>query len=95
MRKRRTNPQKRVLTEYEIKKAIEQAKQEAAHELMISSLTIAMMSAHDVFDYGPVRLERLMDDMLRKYNDLEAGLFSVEDSAEWLKDYAGIIIQDI
>lgn len=35
MRKKRTNPQKRVLTEYEIKKAIEQAKQEAADKVTV------------------------------------------------------------
>lgn len=93
-KKKKTNPRKKVLTEADAKAIIKEAMGVAVHDLSIIAICVATMSAHDVFDYGPARLDRLVSDMLQKFKDWDAGLYTADDAAQWLKDYAGISIED-
>ena len=88
-KKKRTNPRRQPATKDDIEKAKMQAKREA----MIFSLTVPLMVLHDLHGFGPKRLEMVCDEMIRKYNDLDAGLFTVDDANEWLWDYAGIKVE--
>lgn len=94
-KKKKTNPRKKVITEAEARIIINRAMDKAIHDLSIIALCVAAMSAHDVYDHGPKRLERLIIDMLRKFRDWDDGLFTVEDARQWLEDYTGIKIEDM
>lgn len=93
MKKKRTNPRKKVMSQADINKAIEQAARETHKETGIMNVVVAVMSAHDVFDFGPKRCERLAVDMIRKYNDWDEDLFTAEDALEWFESYTGMKIE--
>lgn len=86
--KKKTNPRRQPATKADIAKA----KQAATRDAMIMSIAVPLMALHDVYGFGPKRLEAVCDEMLRKYKDMEAGLFTPEDANDWLWEYAGIRI---
>ena len=88
MAKKRTNPRRQPATKADIAKA----KQAATRDAMILSIAVPLMALHDLYGFGPKRLEAVCDEMLRKYNDMEAGFFTPDEANEWLWEYAGIRI---
>ena len=88
-KKNKTNPRKRVVTAADINKAEKKAKE----QLEIITIVVAAMAAHDEFDFGPKWIERLVDNMFRKFNDWDAGYFSVKDALEWFELYTGMKIR--
>ncbi|MFR4401513.1 MAG: hypothetical protein ACLT3C_03825 [Peptococcus niger] len=90
-KKRRVNPRRMPVTKADLERRTDQVIQYAN----ITSITVALMAAHDAFGFGPVRMERLMSRMMQLYSDYNDGNFTLADSREWLKDYAGIGLQDI
>lgn len=58
-------------------------------------IAIPLMAAHDVYDFGPDRLSRLLDRMLVLYEDYEADRFSMPEALDWLRDYTGIDMQEV
>ena len=58
MKKKKTNPRKKVITEAEARIIINRAMDKAIHDLSIIALCVDAMSAHDVYDHGPKRLGR-------------------------------------
>lgn len=89
-KKKRTNPRRQQAT----KADIEKTKKQATRDAMIFSLTVPLMVLHDFHGFGPNRLEAVCDEMIHKYKDLDAGLFTVDDANEWLWDYAGIRVEE-
>lgn len=87
-RKRKVNPRRKPVTQADITKI----KKNAERNAIIGSLAVPLMAAHDAFGFGPARLERLLDRMLKLYADYEAGAFDMDDAAQWLKSYTGISI---
>ena len=51
------------------------------------------MSAHDVFGFGPKRCEQLAMDMVEKFNDMDEGYFTEQDTLEWFEEYTGMKIE--
>lgn len=90
-KKRRVNPRRRPASQADIKRAKKQAERSA----VIGMVAIPLMAAHDVYDFGPDRLSRLLDRMLALYADYEAGQFSMPEALAWLKDYTGIDIREV
>lgn len=91
MKKKKTNPRKRVVTQADINKA----QKRAFRDLSLAAIVLSAMSLHDVFDFGPERLERFIVDAVRKQNDWDAGLFEIDDALEWLESYTGIGIVEV
>lgn len=89
-KKKKTNPRRRPVSVADLNRA----KKEALDLAAVLAIGIAAMSAHDAFGFGPARIETLVINMLAKYGDFEDGFFSPEDAREWLKDYAGIDIEE-
>ena len=92
-KKKKTNPRKRPMTQYEMDKALKLAYEESVRQLSIITLTIAAMSVHDVFDVGPKRCERLVVDMIRKLTDMDEGWFTEDDSLSWFESYTGMKLE--
>ena len=90
-KRKRTNPNRRPMTVADLKKV----EQSCIRNIMILSITIGAMAAHDCFDFGPKRLGLLVDEMLKKYQDLDDGLFTANDSLQWLEDYAHISMREV
>lgn len=88
-KRKRTNPRRKQATKADVDKA----KKQATREAVILSLTVPLMVLHDLHGFGPKRLEAVCDEMIRKYEDLDAGFFTVDDANEWLWDYAGIKVE--
>lgn len=96
MKKKKTNPRKRVVTQADINKAQKQAFRDLSlAAIVLSAIVLSAMSLHDVFDFGPARLERFIVDVVRKQNDWDAGLFEIDDALEWLESYTGMRILEI
>lgn len=91
MKKKKTNPRKRVVTQADINKAQKQA----FRDLSLAAIVLSAMSLHDVFDFGPERLERFIVDVVHKQNDWDAGLFEIDDALEWLESYSGVGILEV
>lgn len=91
MKRKKTNPRKRVVTQADINKAQKQA----FRDLSLAAIVLSAMSLHDVFDFGPERLERFIVDVVHKQNDWNAGLFEIDDALEWLESYTGIGIVEV
>lgn len=94
-KKKKTNPRKKNLTEAEAKAIIKKAMERATHDLSIISICVSAMCVHDVYGFGPQRIDRLITDMLNKFRDWDAGLFTADDAAQWLYEYTGIKIDDL
>ena len=92
MKKKKTNPRKKLKTQYEVEREIRKAYRETLKQISIITLTIAAMSAHDVFGFGPKRCEQLAMDMVRKFNDMDEGFFTEQDTLEWFEEYTGMKI---
>ena len=93
MKKKKTNPRKRPMTQYDMDKALKLAYEESVRQLSIITFTVAAMSVHDVFDFGLKRCERLVVDMVRKFTDMDEGYFTAEESLEWFEDYTGMKLE--
>ena len=91
MKKKKTNPRKKVITEYDIKRI--QKEMEAYVESL--SIVVALMVAHDEFGFGPSRLERLASKMARKYQDMEEGHFKIEEAEAWANEYMKCRIEHV
>lgn len=91
MKKKKTNPRKRVVTQADINKAQKQA----FRDLSLAAIVLSAMSLHDVFDFGPEGLERFIVDVVHKQNDWDAGLFEIDDALEWLESYSGVSIVEV
>lgn len=89
-KKKRTNPRRVPATMADVQKA----KKQAVHDAFMINVLFAAMSAHDVFDFGPARIERLVLNMLRKLNDWDEGLFDIEDACEWFESYTGMRLEE-
>lgn len=89
-KKRRTNPRKIVAS----KADVEKAKRYAERNTMIMMMAVPLMAMHDVYGFGPKRLNRLADRMLKLFNDWDTGEFTAEEANDWLWEYAGIKIGD-
>lgn len=94
MKRKRTNPRRKPMTEADVKKMIKQASEQAKNELTIMSLGIALMVAHDQFGFGKKRLNIMFDDMIRKFDDLHEGLFTEQDINDWMWEAAGIRLEE-
>lgn len=79
----------------DVKKTMREAMAKASRDLSIAAIVFAAMALHDEFDFGPVRLERFVLNVLRKFRDWDEGLFEVDDALEWFESYTGMRIQEI
>lgn len=91
MKRKKTNPRKRVVTQADINKAAKQA----SRDLSIAAIVFAAMALHDEFDFGPRRLERFVVNMLHKFRDWDAGLFEIDDALSWFEDYTGMNVREL
>lgn len=75
---------------------IEAAKVNMVRELAIMAVVVAGFSARDVYGFGAVRVERLIIDMIRKFEDYTAGWYTAEDALAQFKTETGmdIVIPD-
>lgn len=88
-KRKRTNPRRKPATQADLAKV----KKETERAVMIASLAIPLMAAHDVYGFGAKRLEKLLDRMLELYRDYEAGSFTMDEAKGWLEGYTGIEIE--
>lgn len=79
----------------DVKKTMREAMAKASRDLSIAAIVFAAMALHDVFDFGPQRLERFVLNVLRKFRDWDEGLFDIDDALEWFESYTGMRIQEI
>ncbi|MEE0433896.1 MAG: hypothetical protein UDB11_00620 [Peptococcaceae bacterium] len=94
-KKKKTNPRRVPATMADVQKSIREAMAKASKDLSIAAIVFAAMSLHDVFDFGPARIERFVVNMLQKFRDWDAGLFEIEDALEWFEDYTGMKLEEI
>lgn len=95
MKKKKTNPRKKVISKYDVKKAVEQELQEriergkieALNSLLVAFVGIPLLAANDTFDMGPTRLKRFLRCMLTLYKDWNNGEYTDNDIIEWINDY--------
>lgn len=94
-KKQKTNPKKVMLSLQEVNKIIDDARIKLANETFIILVALTAMVLHDEFGFGKKRLETFVEQACRKYNDLDSGLYSVEDAKVWFEEYTGMKIQKI
>ena len=95
MKPKKTNPRKQPLTKYEVNKLINSAMEQAARELSLMAICAACMSLHDAFNFGPQRLDKFVSNVMQKFNDWDADLYTADDAKEWLEEYSGIKIEEL
>lgn len=95
MKKKKTNPRRKSMSVADVKKTMREAMAKASRDLSIAAIVFAAMSLHDVFGFGPERIERFVLNMLQKFRDWDAGLFEIDDALEWFESYTGMRIQEI
>lgn len=95
MKKKKTNPRRKPMSVADVKKTMREAMAKASRDLSIAAIVFAAMSLHDVFGFGPERIERFVLNMLQKFRDWDAGLFEIDDALEWYESYTGMRIQEI
>lgn len=89
-KKKKTNPRKLPVTKADINRAKKDAKKEAS----ILNITIVAMALHDVYGFGPKRLEQTVSRILKLYHDIDADLISINDTMQWFTDYTGMKINE-
>ena len=95
MKKKKTNPRRKPMSVADVKKTMREAMAKASRDLSIAAIVFSAMSLHDVFGFGPERIERFVLNMLQKFRDWDAGLFEIDDALEWFESYTGMRIQEI
>lgn len=90
MRTRKTNPKKRVLTQYKLDHKLKEARENLQDEFYKMSVCAASMVLHDDFNFDAEDLNSFTEKLVTKLNDFDAGYYSADDAAKWLDDYAGI-----
>ena len=91
MKTKKTNPRRKPATMADINKAMKQA----SRDLSIAAIVFTAMSLHDVYGFGPKRLEAFVVNVLHKFRDWDAGLFTTDDALEWFEDYTGMEIREL
>ena len=86
MKRKKTNPRKKVITQADFNRATDLA----IKELSMSVVLFSAMALHDVYGFGPERIARFTSNLLKKFNDWDDGAFNVEDAKEWFEDYTGM-----
>ena len=79
------------LSQAQLQAIIMEDLRKAQHDAMnyaVKGLTAAfVISLHDEFEFGPKRLQRLLDKANLQFECIDAGTVTVEDLIEWCKDY--------
>ena len=91
----KVDPRKKLLSLYEVNNILEKARVQLANETFIILIAITSMVLHDEFGFGKKRLETFVEQACRKYNDLDSGLYSVDDAKTWFEEYTGMQIKKI
>lgn len=94
-KKQKTNPRKIMLSLHEVNKMVDEIREKLADETFVILIAVTAMVLHDEFGFGKHRLETFVEQVCRKYSDLDSGLYSVEDAKDWFEDYTGMKIQKI
>lgn len=85
-KKKRTNPRRIPMSRAEIDKREKALQKWSA----MTSFIVPLMALHDLYSFGPKRLEAVCDRMRQLYIDLDDGCFTPEEANTWLWEYAGI-----
>ena len=91
MKTKKTNPRRKPATMADINRAMKQA----SRDLSIAAIVFTAMSLHDVYGFGPKRLEAFVVNVLHKFSDWDAGLFTIDDAQGWFEDYTGMKIREL
>ena len=91
----KVDPRKKLLSLYEVNNILMDAQATLAKDTFVILIAVTSMVLHDEFGFGRKRLETFVEQACRKYNDLDSGLYSVEDAKMWFEEYTGMKIQKI
>lgn len=77
----------------QLQRAKEEATQKAVDTLLIEVMCISIWALHNRFKWGPVRLQRFLDEFFETEKDLEDGRISFEDIKKAVKEETGLSIE--
>lgn len=80
------------LTDVQIQQIKDEAINEATNRAFILLLGLPLITLHDKFGFGKVRLERFMDELLKQYESFDEGYITLEDLIETIKEETGVSI---
>lgn len=89
-KKQKINPNKRPVTEADLRKA----KREATSEAVNYAWAIMFSVLRDKFGYGPVRLQRMWNEVNNLSESITKGYVKVKDLMQTLDQEAGIMLVD-
>lgn len=87
-RKKKTDPRRIPCS----KADVERAKKDATGEAVSYAWAIMFTVLRDKFGYGPVRLNRIWDEVNKLSDSIIRGYVNVNDLIRTLKDEAGIVL---
>lgn len=74
-------------------RAKEEATQKAVNILLVEVICISVWALHNRFGWGPVRLERFLNEFFETEKDLEDGRISFEDIKKTVKKETGLTMK--
>ena len=80
------------LTDAQIQQIKTDAVREATSNAFTLLLGLPLITLHDKFGFGKVRLERFMDELLKQYESFDAGYITLNDLIETIKEETGVSI---
>lgn len=87
------DPRKKMISLYEVNSILTEAQATLAKDTFVILIAVTSMVLHDEFGFGKKRLETFVEQACRKYNDLDSGLYSIEDAKLWFEEYTRMKIQ--
>ena len=80
-----------VIEEYKARLQLEKEYQDKLKRIQLKSikamLASILITLHDNHKWGKKRLNKLMQQAMKYYEDTDEGLIEIDDIIEWLKDY--------
>lgn len=74
-------------------RAKEEATKKAVNTLLVEVICISVWALHNRFGWGPVRLERFLNEFFETEKDLEDGRISFEDIKKTVKKETGLTMK--
>ena len=79
----------------DIKRMKDEAALEASKAAFIYTIAIPILVMRDKFGFGKTRLERMTDEIIKLWESYGAGLLTVEDMQEVIKQETGLEITEL
>lgn len=83
------------LTLEQIKSMKEETAKDAMQTAFVLMMGLPLITLRDKFDFGKIRLERFMDDLLRQYESFDQGYITIEDLWRTIEEETGVKFQKI